>query len=349
MKATIALSRSFQKMMPFMSRSSPHRFAFNPESIIFRRRRIEASRPDGYKEAVAFWFPCNVLEDCSSTRLLPLGRLRSRKNETHSLHPLEQTATSIWSRSEEGDSPCVTFRRLESGTSIVVFNKTTPGISRSQDQGRARATQCGSNPRHTPTETKKLMEPRSNHVRPESYDTSTNIPDLHEVGKEQLGVTPRDTKQPSENERLTTGTATSDLHKVKGSQAEPPWTLDTPRGQGTTHSSATMDGTKERTSSAEHLERENWRGNHHRKSAQLACNQDKPSRHKHARHPFRKPPEGPSANQGTNHSQKLGNQNATIGRALEQNHPKSHTPKGATKEKPQTEGKTSFQVGETSL
>ncbi|MQM11992.1 hypothetical protein Taro_044905 [Colocasia esculenta] len=102
------------------------------------------------------------------------------------------------------------------------------------------------NPRHTPAETKKLTEPRSNHVRPESHDTSTNIPDLQEVGKEQLGVTPRDTKQPSENERLTTDTATSDLHKVEGPQAEPPWTLDTPRGQGTTHSGATMDGTKER-------------------------------------------------------------------------------------------------------
>ncbi|MQM18697.1 hypothetical protein Taro_051694 [Colocasia esculenta] len=68
----------------------------------------------------------------------------------------------------------------------------------------------GSNPRHTPTETKKLTEPRSNHVRPESHDTSTNIPDLLKVGKEQPGVTPRDTKHPSENDvsPCETGVAT---------------------------------------------------------------------------------------------------------------------------------------------
>ncbi|MQM05527.1 hypothetical protein Taro_038338 [Colocasia esculenta] len=102
------------------------------------------------------------------------------------------------------------------------------------------------NPQHTPAETKKLMEHRSNRVRPKSHNISTNIPDLHEVGKEQPGVTLRDTKQPSENERLTTGTATSDLHKVEGPQAEPPYTSDTPRGQGTTHSGTTIDGTKER-------------------------------------------------------------------------------------------------------
>ncbi|MQL98947.1 hypothetical protein Taro_031663 [Colocasia esculenta] len=32
------------------------------------------------------------------------------------------------------------------------------------------------NPRHTPAETKKLMEHRSDHVRPESHDTSTQHP-----------------------------------------------------------------------------------------------------------------------------------------------------------------------------
>ncbi|MQL99249.1 hypothetical protein Taro_031974 [Colocasia esculenta] len=102
------------------------------------------------------------------------------------------------------------------------------------------------NPWHTPAETKKLTEHRSNHVRPESHDTSTNILELHEVGKEQPGVTTRDTKQPREKHRLTTGTTTSDLHKVKGPQAKPPCTSDTPRGQGTTPYSATTDGTKER-------------------------------------------------------------------------------------------------------
>ncbi|MQL81088.1 hypothetical protein Taro_013549 [Colocasia esculenta] len=54
------------------------------------------------------------------------------------------------------------------------------------------------NPRHTPAETKKLTEHRSNHERLESHDTSTNITDLHEVEKEQPGVTPRDTEQPGE-------------------------------------------------------------------------------------------------------------------------------------------------------
>ncbi|MQL76613.1 hypothetical protein Taro_009018 [Colocasia esculenta] len=71
-------------------------------------------------------------------------------------------------------------------------------------------------PRHAPTETEKLTEHQRNQVRAESHDTSTNIPDLHEVGKEQPGVTTGDTEQPCEKERLTTGTATSDLHKVEG-------------------------------------------------------------------------------------------------------------------------------------
>ncbi|MQM17092.1 hypothetical protein Taro_050061 [Colocasia esculenta] len=102
------------------------------------------------------------------------------------------------------------------------------------------------NPRHAPVETRKLTEHWSNHVRTESHDTSTNISDLHEVGKEQPGVTTRDTEQPCEKHRLTIGTATSDLHKVEGPQAEPPCTSDMPRGQGTTPYSATMDGTKER-------------------------------------------------------------------------------------------------------
>ncbi|MQM23456.1 hypothetical protein Taro_056520 [Colocasia esculenta] len=100
-------------------------------------------------------------------------------------------------------------------------------------------------PRHTPAET-KVTEDRSNHERPKSHDTSTNISNLHEVGKEQPGVTTRDTEQPREKHRLTTGRATSDLHKDKGPQAEPLCTSDTPRGQGTTPYSATLDDTKER-------------------------------------------------------------------------------------------------------
>ncbi|MQL69931.1 hypothetical protein Taro_002243 [Colocasia esculenta] len=88
------------------------------------------------------------------------------------------------------------------------------------------------NPRHTPSETKELMEHRSDRARPESHDTSTNIPNLHKVRKEHPGVTTRDTEQPCEDERLTIGTATSDLHKVEGPQAEPTCTSHTPRGQG---------------------------------------------------------------------------------------------------------------------
>ncbi|MQM14718.1 hypothetical protein Taro_047653 [Colocasia esculenta] len=48
------------------------------------------------------------------------------------------------------------------------------------------------------------------------------------------------------------GTATSDLHKVEGPQAEPTCTSDTPRGQGTTPTGATMDGTKERGALGRH-------------------------------------------------------------------------------------------------
>ncbi|MQL97361.1 hypothetical protein Taro_030055 [Colocasia esculenta] len=47
---------------------------------------------------------------------------------------------------------------------------------------------------------KRLTEHRSNHVRLESHDTSTNIPYLHEVGKEQPGVNTRDTEQPCETD-----------------------------------------------------------------------------------------------------------------------------------------------------
>ncbi|MQL76124.1 hypothetical protein Taro_008499 [Colocasia esculenta] len=91
------------------------------------------------------------------------------------------------------------------------------------------------NTRRAPAEIEKLTEHRSNHVRPESHDTTTNIPDLHEVGEVQPGVTKRDTEKPREKQRLTIGTATSDLHKVEGPQAEQPWTSGMPRGQETTH------------------------------------------------------------------------------------------------------------------
>ncbi|MQL71781.1 hypothetical protein Taro_004096 [Colocasia esculenta] len=104
-------------------------------------------------------------------------------------------------------------------------SESLPEESRGQHNAEA-------NPRNTPSETKKLMEHRSNHERLKSHDTSTNIADLHEVGKEQPGVTTRDTEQPREKQRLTTSKATSNLHQVEGPQAEPPCTSDTPRGQG---------------------------------------------------------------------------------------------------------------------
>ncbi|MQM11479.1 hypothetical protein Taro_044384 [Colocasia esculenta] len=121
-----------------------------------------------------------------------------------------------------------------------------PGQAKHDFRRTSRQHNAEANPRHTPAETTELTEHRSNHVRPESHDTSTNIPHLHKVGEEQPGVTPRDTKQPSENDVSPPGTATSDLHKVEGPQADPPCISDTPRGQGTTHSGATTDDTKER-------------------------------------------------------------------------------------------------------
>ncbi|MQM08581.1 hypothetical protein Taro_041437 [Colocasia esculenta] len=87
------------------------------------------------------------------------------------------------------------------------------------------------NPWHTPS---RQWSSRNTGAtkRDQSLKISTDIPDLHEVGKEQPGVTTRDTKQPREKHRLTTGTTTSDLHQVEGPQAEPPCTSDTPQGQG---------------------------------------------------------------------------------------------------------------------
>ncbi|MQM15458.1 hypothetical protein Taro_048402 [Colocasia esculenta] len=112
-------------------------------------------------------------------------------------------------------------------------NRETPQPQPGSGQTRLPQDQW-TNPRHTLAETTELTEHRSNHVRPESHDTSTNILDLHKVGKEQPGATPRDTKQPSENDVSPSGTATSDLHKVEGPQAEPPCTSNMPRGHGTT-------------------------------------------------------------------------------------------------------------------
>ncbi|MQM00855.1 hypothetical protein Taro_033603 [Colocasia esculenta] len=45
------------------------------------------------------WFREYVFEDITSTRLLPLGQLRSRKRETRGLHPLKKKVTILLSRS----------------------------------------------------------------------------------------------------------------------------------------------------------------------------------------------------------------------------------------------------------
>ncbi|MQL77722.1 hypothetical protein Taro_010146 [Colocasia esculenta] len=53
-----------------------------------------------------------AFEYIKSTRLLPLGRLRSRKRETHSLHPLKKKATILLSRSRRRQvTRCVSFIR----------------------------------------------------------------------------------------------------------------------------------------------------------------------------------------------------------------------------------------------
>ncbi|MQL81236.1 hypothetical protein Taro_013688 [Colocasia esculenta] len=73
-----------------------------------------------------------------------------------------------------------------------------PGQAKDNSRRTSGQHNAEANPWHTPAKTKKLTEHRSNHERPESHDTSTNISDLHEVRKEQLGVTTRDTEQPGE-------------------------------------------------------------------------------------------------------------------------------------------------------
>ncbi|MQM03948.1 hypothetical protein Taro_036735 [Colocasia esculenta] len=139
-----------------------------------------------------------------------------------------QSLTSQSSRNSNKSGSKLLYKTVKRETPTVEYYKVAE-IEKRLDHNPEPAesnTMRKQTPRHTPTETKELMEHRSNHVRPECHDISTNIPDLHEVGKEQPGVTSRDTKQPSENERLTTGMATSDLHKVKGPQVEPPLHLE---------------------------------------------------------------------------------------------------------------------------
>ncbi|MQM04432.1 hypothetical protein Taro_037231 [Colocasia esculenta] len=71
------------------------------------------------------------------------------------------------------------------------------------------------------------MEHRSDHERPESQDT---VPTSQTSTRSRRNnqVSPRETPSNHVKHRLTTGTITSDLHKVEGLQVEPPCTSDTP-------------------------------------------------------------------------------------------------------------------------
>ncbi|MQM21333.1 hypothetical protein Taro_054372, partial [Colocasia esculenta] len=69
-----------------------------------------------------------------------------------------------------------------------------------KDDSYKTTTQCGSK---TSAHTRPDKGAHGTPERPREtrvLQRNTNIPDLHKVGKEQLGVTPRDTKQPSEND-----------------------------------------------------------------------------------------------------------------------------------------------------
>ncbi|MQM09570.1 hypothetical protein Taro_042447 [Colocasia esculenta] len=122
--------------------------------------------------------------------------------------PTSGNKTTLQS-SKAGNTYC---RVLQSRENIVNTSTTTPA-----------------NRRCTPSRQRSSRNTGAT-KRDQNLKTSTNIPDLHEVEKEQPGVTMRDTEQPCEKHHLTTGTTTSNLHKVEGPQTEPPCTLGTPRG-----------------------------------------------------------------------------------------------------------------------
>ncbi|MQL86891.1 hypothetical protein Taro_019426 [Colocasia esculenta] len=123
--------------------------------------------------------------------------------------------------SKSGNTFC---RVLQSNGNIVNASTTTRVRPKTTPAEPVDNTMRKQPSAHTHRE--KLTEPRSNHVRPESHDTSTNIPDLLEVGKEQPGVTTRDTKHPSENDISPLGTTTSTSTRSRAyKQNHPgPWT-----------------------------------------------------------------------------------------------------------------------------
>ncbi|MQL97707.1 hypothetical protein Taro_030406 [Colocasia esculenta] len=141
------------------------------------------------------------MNSCDSKSLPEESRGVSLSNKAHPL-PARAAGTPISGSKTTLQSSKVrnAYHRVLKSSGNREMPRPQPGSGQTRLPQNQQTTQCGSNPRHTPAETKKLTEPRSNHVRPESHDTNTNIPDLREVGKEHPGVTPRDTKQPSEND-----------------------------------------------------------------------------------------------------------------------------------------------------
>ncbi|MQM00115.1 hypothetical protein Taro_032847 [Colocasia esculenta] len=78
-----------------------------------------------------------------------------------------------------------------------------PGSGQRRLPQNQRTTQCGSKPSARTQQDKEAHgtpeQPRETRVSRHN----TNIPDLHKVGKEQPGVTTRDTEQPCEKQCLT--------------------------------------------------------------------------------------------------------------------------------------------------
>ncbi|MQL85885.1 hypothetical protein Taro_018404 [Colocasia esculenta] len=171
-------------------------------------------------------------------------------SHAHNSHCWRRTAQQIATTTVQQRTPAIPeqqeLQQAEAKLLYKAVKRETPTTEYYKAAETEKRLEHNGNPRHTPAETTELTEHRSDQERDQSLKTSTNIPDLHEVREGQPCATTRDTKQPCEKQRLTIGTATLDLHKVEGPQAEPPCTSDTPRGQGTTHSGATTDDTKER-------------------------------------------------------------------------------------------------------
>ncbi|MQM01720.1 hypothetical protein Taro_034478 [Colocasia esculenta] len=100
-------------------------------------------------------------------------------------HELQQAEAKLLHKAVKQETPTTEYYKV---AEIKKHLNHNPG------QAKHNSRKTKANPLHTPAETKKLTEHQSNHERPGFHDTSTNIPDLHEVVKEQPGVTTRDTE-----------------------------------------------------------------------------------------------------------------------------------------------------------